>query len=339
MLFEERGMDLSTKYLGLPLRNPVIASASPLSSDLGGIRRLAECGAGAIVLPSLFEEQLRQEHELSERFSLVGADSSPEASSYFPEVSEYKSGASAYLELIAEARAAVDIPVIASLNGSTLSGWIDYASQIEQAGASATELNIYRIASGPAVKVGEAEADCVALVKAVRAKTSLPLAVKLHPYFSAFGAFAQSLDAAGADGLVLFNRLYQPDIDLARLSWNNDVTLSRPNEIRLGLLWISLLGGRLPRASLAANTGIETADEVVKYLLAGADAVMTASSLLRHGPEHLRTLVADLETWLKRRGFASVSAIKGLMKHKPHEAEAQERGDYIRGLLGYRGQH
>jgi len=141
-------MDLSTKYLGLPLRNPVIASASPLSSDLGGIRRLAECGAGAIVLPSLFEEQLRQEHELSERFSLVGADSSPEASSYFPEVSEYKSGASAYLELIAEARAAVDIPVIASLNGSTLSGWIDYASQIEQAGASAIELNIYRIASG-----------------------------------------------------------------------------------------------------------------------------------------------------------------------------------------------
>lgn len=331
-------MDLGANYLGLPLRNPIIASASPLSGDLDGIRRLEDCGAGAVVLPSLFEEQLRQEQELAEQLSNVGADSSPEASSYFPAANEYKSGSAAYLDLIAGARAAVDIPVIASLNGSTLSGWIDYAGQIEQAGANAIELNIYRIASGPSVKIGEAEADCVALVKAVRGRTRLPLAVKLHPYFSAFGAFAESLDAAGADGLVLFNRLYQPDIDLARLCWNNDVALSAPDEIRLGLLWISVLGSRLPRASLAANTGVETADEIVKYLLAGADVVMTASALLRHGPEYLRTLVADLETWLARRGFASVGAIKGLMKHPRPEAEAQERGDYIRGLLGYRGQ-
>jgi dihydroorotate dehydrogenase (fumarate) len=331
-------MDLSTNYLGFSLRNPIIASASPLSGDLDGIRRLEDCGAGAIVLPSLFEEQLRQEQELAEWLSTVGADSSPEASSYFPAASEYNSGSAIYLDLIAKARAAVNVPIIASLNGSTLSGWIDHASQIEQAGASAIELNIYRIASGPSVKIGEAEADCVALVKAVRAKTRLPLAVKLHPYYSAFGAFAQSLDAAGADGLVLFNRLYQPDIDLARLCWSNDVALSSPKEIRLALLWISLLNGRLPRAALAAGAGVDKADEVIKYLLAGADAVMTASALLRHGPAYLRTLVADLETWLNQRGFASVSAIKGLMKHQVPGAEAQERGDYIRSLLGYRSQ-
>jgi dihydroorotate dehydrogenase (fumarate) len=330
-------MDLKTNYLGLALSNPVIASASPLSADLGGVRRLEDCGAGAIVLPSLFEEQIRQEQELAERLSLVGADSSPEASSYFPAASEYKSGASAYLELIAKARAAVACPVIASLNGSTLAGWIDTASEIEQAGASALELNIYRIASGPSVKVGEPEADCIALVKAVRARTRLPLAVKLHPYASAFGAFAQELDAAGADGLVLFNRLYQPDIDLVRMSWTNEVSLSRAQEIRLGLLWISLLSGRLPRAKLAAGSGVETADEIVKYLLAGADVVMTASALLRHGPEHLKTLVAGLENWLSRRGFASVAAVRGLMRHRRPDAEAQERGDYIRTLLGYRG--
>lgn len=332
-------MDLSTRYLGLSLRNPVIASASPLSGDLDGVRRLEDCGAAAIVLPSLFEEQLRQEQELAEALSSVGADSSPEASSYFPAASEYRSGAAAYLDLIAKARAAVDIPIVASLNGSTESGWIDYASQIEQAGASALELNIYRIASGPDVRIGEPEADCLALVKAVRARVKLPLAVKLQPSFAAFGALAQGLDAAGADGLVLFNRLYQPDIDLARLRWTNEIALSGANEIRLGLLWVSLLGGRLPRASLAAGSGVETADEVIKFLLAGADAVMTASALLRHGPEHLRTMIGGLETWLAQRGFASVSAIKGLMKHSRGDAEAQERSDYIHSLLGYRGRY
>jgi dihydroorotate dehydrogenase (fumarate) len=332
-------MDLTTLYLGLPLRNPIIASASPLSGDIGGIRRLEDCGAGAIVLPSLFEEQLRQEQELAERLSHIGAESSPEASSYFPAAVDYKSGAAAYLDLIAKARAAVDIPIIASLNGSTDSGWIDYASAIEQAGASALELNIYRIASGPDIKTGEAEADCLALVKSIRARVKLPLAVKLQPYFSAFGALAQDLDAAGADGLVLFNRLYQPDINLARLSWDNAIELSGANEIRLGLLWISLLSGRLPRASLAAGSGVDQSDEIVKYLLSGADAVMTASALLRHGPDHLRVLIAGLESWLTQRGFSSVGAIKGLMKHQRKGAEAQERGDYIRSLLGYRGPH
>jgi len=332
-------MDLGTRYLGLALRNPIIASASPLSGDVGTIRELEDSGAGAVVLPSLFEEQILEEERLLDMLTSVGNDSNPEASSYFPEAMKYNTGPQGYLELVARARAAVGIPVIASLNGTTDSGWVDYAQLIEQAGASALELNIYRIASGPAVTGGEAEADCVALFKAVRSRVGLPVAVKLHPYFSAFGALARQLDQEGANGLVLFNRLYQPDIDLGRRRWSNDLALSGAGEIRLGLLWLSLLAGRLPRASLAASTGVETANEVIKYLLAGADAVMTASALLRHGPGYLRSLVADLEAWLSARGFASVTAIKGLMRHShpDSEAEVRKRRDYIGSLLGYRG--
>jgi dihydroorotate dehydrogenase (fumarate) len=332
-------MDLGTTYLGLALRNPVIASASPLSGDVGIIRQLEDSGAGAIVLPSLFEEQIRQEEQLAEMVTSVGTDSSPEAGSYFPAATEYNLGPDGYLDLVARARAAVDIPVIASLNGTTEAGWVDYARLIEQAGATALELNIYRIAAGPSVTGNEAEADCVALCKAVRSRVGLPLAVKLHPYFSAFGALARQLDHAGADGLVLFNRLYQPDIDLVRLRWSNDVTLSGAGEIRLGLLWLALLAGRLPRASLAASTGVETADEVIKYLLAGADAVMTSAALLRHGPKHLKSLVAGLETWLSARGFTSLLPIKGMMRrsHPDAEAELHERSDYIRSLSSYRG--
>ena len=331
-------MDLGATYLGLKLRNPIVASASPLTGDVSAIRRLEDSGAGAVVLPSLFEEQIRREEQLAERLTSVGAESSPEASSYFPAAIEYNTGPHGYLDLVARARAAVDIPVIASLNGTSEAGWVDYARLIEQAGAAALELNVYRIATGPSVTGGEAEDACVALFQAVRSRIAIPVAVKLHPYFSAFGALARRLDHAGADGLVLFNRVYQPDIDLIRLRWSNDVALSGPEEIRLGLLWLSVLAGRLRRASLAASTGVETADEVIKYLLAGADAVMTTSALLRHGPERLRSLVGGLQTWLSARGFASTAAIKGLMRlpHPDAEAEPKERGDYIRTLLGYR---
>lgn len=332
-------MDLSTRYLGLSLRNPIIASASPLTGDVGVIRQLENSGAGAVVLPSLFEEQIQEEERLIEILTSVGADSSPEAGSYFPAAVAYNSGPSGYLDLVARARAAVDIPVIASLNGTHDAGWVDCAELIEQAGATALELNIYRIVSDPSVTSARAEADCVALVKTVRSRVAIPVAVKLHPHFSAFGALARQLDLAGADGLVLFNRLYQPDIDLVRLRWTNDIALSGESEIRLGLLWISLLSGRLPRASLAASTGVTTADEVIKYLLAGADAVMTTSALLRHGPNHLRSMVVDLETWLSARGFASVTEIKGLMRRSHPDEEVGERNDYIRGLLSYRGPH
>jgi dihydroorotate dehydrogenase (fumarate) len=332
-------MDLATKYLGLELRNPIIASASPLSGDLGALRQLEDAGAGAVVLPSLFEEQIREEDRLTEELTNVGAYSSPESGSYFPAAIKYNTGPQGYLDLVARARAAIDIPVIASLNGTTEAGWVDYAQLIEQAGASALELNIYRIAPSSTVTGTVADAECVALVRAVRSRVSLPLAVKLHPYFSAFGAMARELDAAGADGLVLFNRLYQPDIDLVRLHWSNDVALSGAGEIRLGLLWLSLLAGRLPRASLAASTGVESADEVLKYLLAGADVVMATSALLRHGPGYVRNMLSAIETWLTARGFNSVGAIKGLMRasHPDAEAEEKERADYIRSLLGYRG--
>jgi dihydroorotate dehydrogenase (fumarate) len=329
-------MDLNTRYLGLTLRNPMIASASPLTGDVGVIRQLEDAGAAAVVLPSLFAEQIRAEERLTEALINVGAESTPEAGSYFPASIAYNSGPSGYLDLIARARAAVDIPVIASLNGSAEAGWVDYAKLIEDAGASALELNIYRIATD-AVTGGEAEADCVSLVGAVRRQIKIPLAVKLHPYFSAFGALARQLDLAGVDGLVLFNRLYQRDIDLVRLGWRSDIALSNPDEIRLGLLWMSALCGQLKRASLAASTGVETADEVIKYLLAGADAVMTTSALLRHGPKHLRSVAADLETWLSARGFASVTSIKGLMRNSHSDKEERERSDYIRSLLSYRG--
>ena len=316
-------MELGTSYLGLALRNPIIASASPLTGDVGTIRQLEDSGAGAVVLPSLFEEQIRQEEQLSEMMTSVGADSSPEASSYFPASSKYNAGPHGYLDLIARARGAVDMPVIASLNGTTEAGWVDYAGLIEQAGASALELNIYRIEARPSVTGADLDADSVGLFKAVRSQVAIPVAVKLQPYYSAFGALARQLDDAGADGLVLFNRLYQPDIDIARLHWSNDIALSSAGEIRLGLLWLSLLAGRLRRASLAASTGVETADEVIKYLLAGADAVMTTSALLRHGPRHLRTLVASLDAWLSARGYASVNAIKGLMRQSHPDGQAE----------------
>ncbi len=331
--------DLTSNYLGLTLRNPIVASASPLSATVIGVRQLHATGAGAIVLPSLFEEQIRHDMRSTERLSQVGSNSFPEASSYFPDTVRDDGVPHRYLDLIAEARHAVDIPIIASLNGTTVSGWVDYASQFEAAGASAIELNFYRIASSPTATGPEVEADCIALLKAVRARVKIPIAMKLHPHFSAFGAMARQLDAAGADGLVLFNRLYQADIDLVRLAWTNDVALSHPSEIRLGLLWLSQLSGRLSHASLAAGSGVETVDEVLKYLLAGADVVMTASALLRHGPGHIRTLLSDLKTWLELRDFKSVSEIRGLMEatHPVTDTERQERGDYIRSLTGYRG--
>ena len=334
-------MDLTTRYLGLTLRNPLIASASPLSGNLGTIREMEDSGAGAIVLPSLFEEQIREEDRLLELLTSVGNDSNPEASSYFPTAMRYNAGPQGYLDLVARARAAVAVPIIASLNGTTEAGWLDYAQLIEQAGASALELNIYRIATDPGTTGSSVESDTVALLHAVRTRVRIPVAVKLHPYFSAFGALAHQLDAAGADALVLFNRLYQPDIDIDRLRWTDDLALSDAGEIRLVLLWLSRLAGRLSHASLAAGTGVETAAEVIKYLLCGADAVMTASALLRHGPAYLRSLTAGLEQWMDARGFTAVGTIKSLMRpsHPESHAEADTRSHYIRTLSGYRSPH
>jgi dihydroorotate dehydrogenase (fumarate) len=328
--------DLASTYLGLALKHPIVASASPLSRDLDGIKRLEDAGAAAVVMFSLFEEQIRQENAAFDYLTTVGTESFSESLSYFPEVDAYEVGPEPYLELLRRATEATDIPIIGSLNGVTSEGWIDYATRIEQAGAKALELNVYYIAADLAVSARDVEQRYFDVVKAVKAAVDIPVAMKLSPFFSAFGEMATRLVAAGADALVLFNRFYQPDFDLDKLEVVPDLNLSDPREIRLPLLWIAVLYGRV-RASLAATTGVHHADEVVKYLLAGADAVMTTSALLKNGADHLTTLIDGLAVWLERRGYQSVTQMKGAMSQR-HVADpsAFERANYIKVLESYR---
>jgi dihydroorotate dehydrogenase (fumarate) len=329
-------MNLTTRYLGLTLKNPLIAGAGPLNAELDNIRHLEDLGAGAVVMPSIFEEQIEHEAELLENLIEVGTNSYAEALTYFPPMPSYRIGSYQYVEAVHRAANAVDIPVIASLNGITDHGWIDYARQIEQAGASALELNIYFIPSGIDIAGREVEQRYVDVLKAVKRAVKLPVAVKIGPYFSSIGHMALQLDQAGANGLVLFNRFYQPDIDLARLALISNLELSRTSEIRLPLLWISILAGRL-KASLAASTGVESVDEVVKYLLAGADVVMTTSALLRHGIEHMRVLTNDLTEWLKARDLESPDVIRGRLSHKNIvDPTTFERANYIKTLQSYK---
>ncbi|MCC7240476.1 MAG: dihydroorotate dehydrogenase-like protein [Acidobacteria bacterium] len=327
--------DLSTSYLGLPLRHPVVASAGPLSHDLDGIRRLEDGGASAIVLFSLFEEQIRWENEALAALTATGAESTGEATSYFPPIGDFVAGPEAYLDLLRRAREAVDVPVIASLNGITSSGWVDYARLLHEAGASAIELNIFYIPADPSVSGRDVEHRYEAIVSAVAGAVPIPVAVKLSPFFSAMGEMATRLAAAGAKGLVLFNRFYQPDFDLDRMEVAPTIELSSPAEIRLPLLWLAVLHGRVD-ASLAATTGVRTSAEVAKYLLAGADVVMTTSALLEHGPGHLKTLVDGLAGWMDRKGFGAVAQIKGSMSQR-HVADpsAFERANYMKVLRSW----
>ena len=329
-------MNLRTRYLGLDLRNPLIAGAGPLNGQLDNIRRLEDLGAGAIVLPSIFEEQIEHEQGMIDQLSTIGIDSYGEALTYFPAQTAYALEPGPYLELLRRAVAAVDIPVIASLNGYTNQGWVQYARQMEQAGASAIELNIYFIPSDISLSGGEVEQRYLDIVKAVKGVVKCPVAVKIAPYFSSVGHMAQQLAHAGADGLVLFNRFYEPDIDLARLALVSDVELSSPYEMRLPLLWIGVLAGRVS-ASLAASTGVDSADEVVKYLLAGADVVMTTSSLLRHGIGHIKELRDGLQTWLDVRNLESLASLRGRMSHlKVADPTAFDRANYIKMVHGDR---
>ena len=325
-------MDLTTAYLGFKLKNPLIASASPLTLDLDNIRRLEDCGAAAVVLPSIFEEQIEAEAARIERLTTAPSESFAEALSYFPAAMCNWSEPRDYLDVIRRAREAVAIPVIASLNGISPSGWRDYARMVEQAGASAIELNAYFIASDLRLTGSQVEDAYLDTVKAVTAAISIPVAVKLSPYFSALGHLIRALDAAGADGFTLFNRFYQPDIDLVQLRLQRDISLSDPAEIRLPLLWIGVLAGNV-HAALAARTGVDSVDEVVKFLLVGADAVMTTSSLLRHGIEHMTNLVAGLERWLEARNIESVDSIRGKMRRgaMPNPA-GFDRANYIKIL-------
>jgi dihydroorotate dehydrogenase (fumarate) len=330
-------MRLATKYLGLTLASPLVASASPLNLDLGNIRRLEDAGAGAVVLPSLFQEQIEQEELRADRLTEASQDINPEAASYFPAASIYRAGPQQYLELLQRAREAVDMPIIASLNGYTDGGWTDYARQIQGAGAHALELNLYSVPTDPALDGRDVEDQYLDTLAAVRAAVSIPIAVKLPPYFSALCAMVHDLERAGADGFVLFNRFYQPDIDLARLTLKRDLALSTKVEIRLPLLWIGVLAGRM-RASLAASSGVETVDEVLKFLLAGADVVMTTSALLRNGVDYMKVLVAALEAWLDSRKLDSLSGLRGrLSLSAVDDATAFERANYIQILQGWKG--
>ena len=332
-------MDLSTRYMGLELKNPLVASASPLTGDLDTLRRLEDSGAAAVVLPSLFQEQIEAEARLYEELALAGAESFPEARTYLPTHAIAHTGPERYLALIRNAAEALDIPVIASLNGTTNEGWTGYARKMEQAGADGLELNIYLIATDTALTGHEVERRYLEILTAVRGAIAIPVAVKLGPYFSALGNMAEELDRVGAGALVLFNRFYQPDVDLTRLCLTKDLDLSSPHEIRLALLWIGVLAGRVS-ASLAASTGVESAVEMVKYLLAGADVVMTTSALLRHGPSYVDTLLCNLGAWLSAREFGSLDQMRGrLSRQQLGNAPTFERASYLEILRGYNGQH
>lgn len=329
-------MDLTTRYLGLTLQNPLVAGAGPLTGVLDDIRRLEDLGAGAVVLPSIFEEQIEQERQLVEDMGAIGMDSYPEALTYFPPPSTYRVRPGPYLEVLRHAAAAVDIPIVASLNGITNHGWVNYARQMQEAGADALELNVYMIHTALDTPGNEVEQHYISILKAVKQAVTIPVAVKLSPYFSAMGHMATQLVNAGADGLVLFNRFYQPDVDLAQLALLPNLELSTAKEIRLPLLWIGVLSGRL-RASLAASTGVESTDEVIKYLLAGADVVMTTSALLRQGVGYMKVLLDGLKSWLAARDLDTLDRIRGrLSQRNIGDPTAFARANYIRVLQGYR---
>lgn len=325
-------MDLATNYMGLALRNPLIASASPLSQTVDDVRRLADAGVGAVVCYSLFEEQLQREAVENARLVDAGTESFAESLSYFPAAAEEEAGPRRYLSLLERAVNAVDVPVIGSLNGVTPGGWMDYARAMEDAGAAAIELNIYYLPGDPRISGRDVEQRHVDIVARVKDAISVPMAVKLSPYFSSTGELALRLDEAGADALVLFNRFLQPDIDTDTLTIVPNVGLSSPAEARLPRTWIALLYGRV-RAALAATTGVEGPDDVAKYLLAGADVVMTASALLRHGPGHATVLLDGLSDWMARKGFTAVDDLRGLLA-VPAEADngAYERAGYVGAL-------
>jgi len=325
-------MDLSTSYLGLTLRNPLVASASPLSNTLDGVRRLADAGVGAVVLYSLFEEQVRQEAERNARLADAGTDSFAESLSYFPADADADPGPRRYLSLLERAAAAVDIPVIGSLNGVTPGGWTSYAREMQDAGAAAIELNIYYIPGDPQMTGREVEQRHIDILRQVKEAVSLPVAVKLSPHFSSTGEIAVRLDEAGADGLVLFNRFLQPDIDPETLTVVPAIDLSSPAEARLPRTWIAILHGRV-QASLAATTGVDGPAEVITYLLAGADVVMTASALIRHGPEHAAVLLDGLAQWMGRKGYTRVDDVRGMLAVPAGADRAgYQRAGYVRTL-------
>jgi dihydroorotate dehydrogenase (fumarate) len=329
-------MDLNTRYMGLELAHPIVASASPLSESLDGIKQLEDGGAAAIVMFSLFEEQIRQEGAAFDHYREHGTFSFAESLSYFPEIDDRPPGPDSYLDLVRRATEAANIPLIASLNCVSSEGWIDYAKQLEQAGAKGLELNIYAIETDLTVPGQAIEQRYLDILQLVKNSVAIPVALKLSPFFSAIGHMVKQLDNHGADALVLFNRFYQPDLDIESLEIAPTLKLSQAGEIRLPLLWIALLHGHL-HGSLAATRGVETSVEVIKYLLAGADVVMTASALLRNGPAYIGTLRRGLEEWMEDRDFGSLQEVRGILSQRRVKDPALlQRANYIKVLESYK---
>jgi dihydroorotate dehydrogenase (fumarate) len=326
--------DLRTTYLGLDLRSPIVASAGPLTREPEIAQRLEAAGASAIVLPSLFEEEIVHE-EVDLSFALeAGAEHFPEALEYFPRFAEVDSVLDHYLATLSELKDALDIPVIASLNATTTGGWVRYAELLANTGADAIELNVYRLAADPEQHAADVEARDLRLIADVVGAVDLPVAVKLGPYYTAMANFARQVAATGAQGLVLFNRFYQPDLDLETRDVVPKIDLSQPWELRLPLRWIAILRPILnPAVSLAATSGVHSGGDVVKALLVGADVAMTTSALLRHGPEHLATLEAGLRAWMTDHDYESVAQLRGSVSTATSEDPAAfERANYLRTL-------
>ncbi len=330
-------MDLSTTYLGLKLKNPVVLSASPLSAEIDQVKKAEELGASAVVMYSLFEEQINHEINEIDHFLSHGSDSFAEALSYFPEPEEFKNlHAEEYLNQISQLKETVDIPVIGSLNGVSPGGWMEYAKKIEEAGADGLELNIYYIATNPQMNAEKVEQLYIDNLATVKRAVNLPVAIKVGPYFSAFANMAVKLDEAGANGLVLFNRFYQPDIDLEQLEVIPNLQFSSSQEMRLPLRWIALLYGKV-KASIAATTGIHNAEDVIKMVMVGADVTMLASVLLTHGIEKLKDILNGIEEWMDKNDYESIKQMKGSMSSRAiAEPAAYERANYIKTLQSFK---
>ncbi len=329
-------MDLTTRYLGLNLRTPLVPSASPLSNEVDNIKNMEDAGASAVVLHSLFEEQVRGEQDAVQHHMMYGTDSFPEALTFFPKPAEFITGPEEYLGKIRKAKEAVGIPIIASLNGTAIGGWVDYAKEIQQAGADALELNIYSVSTELDRTSVEIEQDYIDIAKAVKSVVSIPVAVKLSPYFSNMANLAKRLDQAGVNGLVLFNRFYQPDVNLDSLEVQTNIHLSSPHEMRLPLRWIAILYGRI-KANLAATSGIHCAADVLKMLMVGADVTMLCSILLKEGVGVIRQIETEMSDWLAEHDYQSVSQLQGSMSQKYcADPSAFERAHYMRAIMSYK---
>jgi dihydroorotate dehydrogenase (fumarate) len=330
-------MDLTTTYMGLKLKNPLVLSASPISAEVDLVKKAEDAGAAAVVMYSLFEEQINHEMEEIDYFLSQGTEGFAESLTYFPEPDEFRNlHAEEYLRLIERLKQSVDIPVIGSLNGVSPGGWMDYARKIEKAGADALELNVYYVATDPQVTAEKVEQLYIDNLKTVKKAVKIPVAIKVSPYFSAFANLATRLDQEGADGLVLFNRFYQPDINLKTLNVFPNLQLSHSNELRLPLRWIAILYGRI-KANMAATSGIHTAEDIIKTMMVGADVAMMASLLLAEGVEKLDELVKGIKQWMMENEYESIHQMKGSMSYKSiSNPDAYERANYIKTLHSFK---